>query len=105
MSPHQLAGGTMILCSVVLMNPHLRYGRYAKWHRIAGDIYSVAHVFSLYGSLGFLVKHTFQGLVPKTYPENIEASISHGGVYGGSLFTLTLWLYWLAGALSLTLGV
>lgn len=106
MSPHQMSGGVMILCSIVLMNPRLRYGRYAKWHRMAGDTYVVAHVFSLYGSLGFLIKHTFhQGLAPKTYPENIEASISHGGIYGGSVFTLTLWLYWTAGALSLSLGV
>jgi len=59
MSPHQMSGGVMILCSVVLMNPRLRYGRFAKWHRVAGDVYSVAHIFSLYGSLGFLVKHSF----------------------------------------------
>jgi len=96
----------MILCSIILMNPWLRYGHYARWHRIAGDIYSVAHVFSLYGSLGFLIKHTFHtGPVPKTFPENIEGSISHGGVYGGSVFTMVLWLYWLAGFLSLTLGI
>lgn len=105
MSPHQMAGGTMILCSIILMNPKLRYGSYAKWHRIAGDIYVVAHLFSLYGSLGYLIKHTFQGWAPKTYPENIEASISHGGIYGGSVFVMILWLYWLAAALSLTLGV
>jgi len=26
MSPHQMSGGVMILCSIVLMNPQLRYG-------------------------------------------------------------------------------
>ena len=106
MSPHQMAGGVMILCSIILMNPQLRYGPYAKWHRIAGDIYSIAHVVSLYGSMGFLIKHTFHtGPIPKTFPENIEASISHGGVYGGSIFTFVLWAYWALGASSLTMGV
>ena len=59
----------------------LRYGHYAKWHRMAGDIYVIAHVVSLWGSLGFLTKHTFhQGAALQTYPEDIEASISHGGI-------------------------
>jgi len=48
---------------------------------MAGDIYVIAHVVSLWGSLGFLTKHTFhQGAALQTYPEDIEASISHGGI-------------------------
>ena len=105
MTPHMMAGGIMILCSIVLMNPKLRYGKYAKWHRIAGDVYVVAHLFSLYGSFGFLFKHTFHQGVPQTYPENFQESISHGGIFGGSIFTLLLWMYWLAGAVSLGMGV
>jgi hypothetical protein len=61
MSPHQIGGGIMILCSIILMNPRSRVGKMAKWHRTAGGIYTVAHTFNLCGSLGFLLRH---GLPP-----------------------------------------
>ena len=50
-----------------------------------GQVYLVCHLINLYGSFGFLVKHTSQGI----YPE--AESSTRGGVYGGSVFWLLLW--------------
>ena len=76
-----------------------RPGGGRKWHRLAGQVYTVCHVINLYGSLGFLIKGTLGGVFPEA------ESTTKGGIYGGSPFLLTLWLYWLTGALSLGMGI
>ena len=97
MSVHQCCGGIMIVTSIILMNAKFRDGKWRKWHRRAGNIYAVAHIFNLYGSLGFLLKHT--GLFPET------TMTSSGGIFGGSTFAILLWLYWIVAAASLSLGI